>query len=419
MNVGQYFEDNALHQIIKRHTATKRDPSFYSWYERDPATLFQIEKRTGRVGSNVDLATRAAKFKQFYKGRYRCTTKLFNVQGFWEYDNTLHCRLIRILFHEDQPQEEKNNYVRPHYYSLTFPDQHPDSNLNQATIDEVIKHTQYDSFHDSIQYCKEVTVEEKAAIKIQKRIRGNMVRKRQRNTYKQSDFVKISEQQTEVDRAAIKIQRIIRHNLARKIRNSKKDKIMKNNVTNGLVQTWQYKNKGVTETGADDLKFLRKKRMADQARDRWKNAKFLFSTTAKVGRFQKLILVKKNEKDDNIYYQTKFDKIPHVSTTRTLPSSRRWEWEQSLKKEGPNDPYLVFSDYQIQNYQPDDIAPVSRRDATPVNKSRFQLSTTSNVSKGTFGEQPALSSNFSRSVLLQRQQKITMFKPETSTTRLF
>ena len=123
--------------------------------------------------------------------------------------------------------------------------------------------------------------------------------------------------------------------------------------------------------------------------------------------------------NDNIYYQTKFDKIPHVSTTRTLPSSRRWEWEQSLKKEDPNDPYLVFSDYQIQNYQPDDIAPVSRRDATPVNKSRFQLSTTSNVSKGTFGEQPALSPSFSRSVLLQRQQKITMFKPETSTTRLF
>ena len=67
MNVHQYFGDNALHQVVKRHTATKRDPSFYSWYKRDPATLFQIEKRTGRVGSNIDLATRAAKFNNFTK----------------------------------------------------------------------------------------------------------------------------------------------------------------------------------------------------------------------------------------------------------------------------------------------------------------------------------------------------------------
>ena len=58
------YHENALHQAIKKHTPTKRDPSFYSWYERDPATLNVIEKRTARVGSSPDAVTKAAQFKK-------------------------------------------------------------------------------------------------------------------------------------------------------------------------------------------------------------------------------------------------------------------------------------------------------------------------------------------------------------------
>ena len=146
------YHENALHQAIKKHTPTKRDPSFYSWYERDPATLNVIEKRTARVGSSPDAVTKAAQFKQFYRGKYQCISKTFNVQGFWQLDTTHGYRIIRVLFSEAQSQTAAENYVRQEYYSLTLPDLDGTKLLSQVTIASVLKNCKYDNYKDTITY---------------------------------------------------------------------------------------------------------------------------------------------------------------------------------------------------------------------------------------------------------------------------
>ena len=410
------YHENALHQAIKKHTPTKRDPSFYSWYERDPATLNVIEKRTARVGSSPDAVTKAAQFKQFYRGKYQCISKTFNVQGFWQLDTTHGYRIIRVLFSEAQSQTAAENYVRQEYYSLTLPDLDGTKLLSQVTIASVLKNCKYDNYKDTITYTKPESIEAQMAIKIQSRLRGHFARKRARNTHKVSNYVKIkkhTEKQSrwsQLDHVSPAFQRI-KHKTKLRSSNGSDSENKVLSLAGQMVQTWKYKNKGVTETSEDELMFLKKRRMANQARNRWRNAKTLLGTTARVGRFEKLDLVGKKEESDNIFYQSKFDKVPHVSTTRALPSSRRWEWQQSLKVENFNDPYLVFSDYKTAAYEPDDIAPVSRRNATPVNKLRFQISTTHNIPKGNFGEISSLSPSKSRSLLLQQRQQITTFKP--------
>ena len=133
-NTLKVYQENALYQAIKKHTPTKRDPSFYSCYERDPATLYVIEKRTARVGSSPDVATKAAQFNEFYSGSYQCSSKTFHVQGFWQIDTTHGYRIGRVLFSEAQSQTAVDNYVRQEYYSLTMPDLDGTKVLSQVTI---------------------------------------------------------------------------------------------------------------------------------------------------------------------------------------------------------------------------------------------------------------------------------------------
>ena len=89
-------------------------------------------------------------------------------------------------------------------------------------------------------------------------------------------------------------------------------------------------------------------------------------------RLQQLHLVEKDEKTDNVFYKSKFDKIPHISTTRALPSTQKWKWKQQVQTDDQSISYFHFSDYNEKDYTVDGIQPVMPRKPTPVAKSHLK-----------------------------------------------
>eukprot|EP00944_MAST-04C_sp_MAST-4C-sp1_P001906 g1906.t1 len=394
----QYFENNALYQAIKKHTPTRKDPSFYSWHERNPGTLYEIERRTFQVGSTPDTATKAAGFAEFCRCKYACKAATFTVQGCWLSDKVGENRVIRLILSEDLAEPVVKQYSRPEYYSLTIPDKQPNSLLDHTTVAEIIACIRYDSYKHCIVYNKKLSPEEEAAIAIQSRFRGHLARA-DPNTHKRNRQVKSSLNSMEKGRwKNVGIQGV--KNQAATIQEK----------SSSVLQNWQYKSKGVTETSAEELNFLKKKRMANEARRRWKHSGILLAS-AKIDRYEKLYLVEKDEKTDNVFYNSKFDKIPHISTTRALPSTQKWKWKQQAQADDQNISYFHFSDYKEKNYIVDGINPVMPRRPTPAGKESFKIPTTYNVPRGQFGEVPRISPSKSRKLILYQRQNISVFKP--------
>lgn len=271
-------------------------------------------------------------------------------------------------------------YCRPEYYSLTIPDEQPELLLDHTTVAKIITCITYDNYKNCIVYKRKLLPEEEAAIAIQSRFRGTLARAGAK-AHKRSRHVKINPK-----------------NMVQK--------------STSVIQKWQYKNKGTTETSTEELQFLEKKRMANEARKRWKTAGILMTPSLKANRFQKLSLVEKDEKTDNVFYSSKFDKIPHISTTRALPSTQKWKHKQQLQAGDQNISYFNFSDYSEKDYTVDGIQPVMPRRPAPAGKEPFKIPTTYNVPRGQFGEVPRLSPTKSRKLILLQQQNITTFKPK-------
>eukprot|EP00944_MAST-04C_sp_MAST-4C-sp1_P015726 g15726.t1 len=394
----QDFKHNAFFEAIKKHTPTRKDPSFYSWHERNPGTLYKIERRTSHVGSSPDTATKAAGFAEFCRFKYACKATTFTVQGFWLSDKVGEDRVIRLILSEDLPLVNLQ-YCRPEYYSLTIPDKQPNLLLDHTTVAEIMTCIKYDSYKHCIVYNKKLSPEEEAAIAIQSRFRGNLARM-DVSTQQRNREVKINLNNTKKENwKKISVQGV--KNQAATILEK----------SSGVIQNWQYKSKGVTETSAEELNFLKKKRMASEARRRWKHSGILAATSARMDRLQQLHLVEKDEKTDNVFYKSKFDKIPHISTTRALPSTQKWKWKQQVQADDQSISYFHFSDYNEKDYTVDGIQPVMPRKPTPVGKEPFKIPTTYNVPRGQFGEVSRLSPSKSRKLILHQRQNISVFKP--------